>query len=77
MELVKSLGILHNVLLCEVGEVLLQPPEGTGHDPFLIEFQEVFTVSDVPGLWYHETTGEERLKYPSSYYFKIIQEFWD
>ena len=30
--------------------VLLRPLEGIGHEPFIIEFPEVYTVSYVPDL---------------------------
>ena len=30
--------------------ILLRPLEGTGHEPFLVEFQEVCTVGYVPDL---------------------------
>lgn len=34
--------------------ISLRPLEGVGHEPFLVEFQEVFTVGYVPDLRHHK-----------------------
>jgi len=35
--------------------ILLQPFERTGHEPFLVELQEVFTVRYMQDLQHHKT----------------------